>query len=175
MEYFMLSQKKNIPNTVNLYITTDKFYQRQQVIDKEQADEVNEVTNIFVESNKNNFYPDVIDTPIFLVSDNIKKLIECYDDSPINKCVVLTDSILKEQRIYWLMLLDKIDCLSEKTEFKKDNTLKKLVLDKKKIGNKKIFRIDGIVEKIVVVNLDIAESLLRRFLSGIELTKIESV
>jgi hypothetical protein len=77
--------------------------------------------------------------------------------------------------VYWLTLIDKIECVSEESEFKKDKSIKKLVLDKEKIGNKKIFRVEGVVEKIIVINQDIAESILRRYFEGIGIEKIKSI
>ena len=48
-----------------------------------------------------------------------------------------------------------------------------MVLDKTKIEDKKIFRVANLKEYPVIINLDIAESLLRRFLSGIDITRVE--
>ena len=175
MEYFILSQKGNIPNTVEVRIKANAPNEPKSELLKEQTDQIKAVTRIPVTSDVNNFYPDVIDGPVFIVSDQIKKLIEIYDDSPVWKCVALLDHVLKKQSIYWLPLLDKIDCVSDETEFYKDKSLKKLVLDKEKIGNSKIFRVASISRKLVVVNLDIAESILRRFFQGIKLEKVDCV
>jgi len=175
MEYFILSQKQNIPNGIIPHILSDKFYERKQVIEKDQAGEVNDVTSIMITHNPSNVYYDVIDEPVFLVSDAVKKLINIYDDSVVFKFVMLTDEVTKHQEVYWLAMIDKIDCISDKCEFYKDNSLKKLVLDKEKVSGKKIFRVDGIREKIVVISLDLAESMLRRYFVGVELTRAEAM
>jgi copper chaperone CopZ len=175
VEYYIMTSKENIANKVELRIKSDKFYERKMAIGKEEAEEINEISNIYVVSKEDSFYPDIFEIPVVLVSNRLKKLINIYDDREIFKCTVITDIKRKRQEVYWLTLIDKIECVASESEFKKDKTIKKLVLDKEKIGNKKIFRIGGIVEKIIVINEDIAESILRRHFEGIGINKVESV
>ncbi len=175
MEYFSIIQMKDIDNAVELHIETDKFYERQQVLKIEEADKILDSTVMYVTTGKNNFYSDLIDTPIFLVSDGIKEVLAMYTDDLIFKCVTLTDFYEKKQEVYWLALMEELDCISTETKFKKDGTLEELILDKAKINDKKIFRVAGIKEKIVIVDYDISESLFRRDFGGIEIEHIESV
>ena len=51
--------------------------------------------------------------------------------------------------------------------------VKKIVLDGKKVQGKKIFKIKGGDKPLIVVRLDVAESLLRRGFTGIKLTPLE--
>jgi len=175
MKYFILSQKADLPNLVKPLVRADKAYERRQTVTKEEADGIKDVTIVPVISNRDNIYPGVIDLPVFLVSDDVKKMLALYDESLIFKCAVLTDKEQKKQAIYWLTLMDEVSCLAPSTEFHKAGSLKKLVLDTEKTFGRRIFWVGGIREKIVAVNLDIAESLLRRFLLGIQLTQIECI
>lgn len=173
MEYFILSQKQNIPNTIKLNLKTDNGYERRQMIEKQYADDVNDVSIVYTKDKKMSFYADVIDTPTFLISEKVKEVFVNYDDSIIVKCVILSGENSDTKKVYWMPLMDCIDCMSPETEFYKDGSLKKLVLDKAKIEGKKIFRVANLKEYPVIINLDMAESLLRRFLSGIEMTKVK--
>lgn len=175
MEYFSISQMENIPNTVELHLKTDKGYEKQQIIKKEDAKNIADSTVLYVTTNKNNFYPDLIDSPVLLVSDDLKKVLQAYTNDLVFKCVAVTDYYEAVQEIYWLMLMDEVDCISDKSTFKKDDTVEELILDKAKIGNKKIFRVANLSEKIVIVNFDISESMLRREFWGIEFKHIKTV
>ncbi len=175
MEYFSITQMKDIDNAVELHIETDKFYERQQVLKIEDADKILDSTVMYVTTNKNNFYSDLIDTPIFLISDGVKEVLGVYTDDLVFKCVTLTDFYQKKQEIYWLTLIEEVECISSETTFKKDGTLKELVLDKNKIDGKKIFRVAGVKEKIVIMDYDICESLLRRDFGGIDFEHIKSI
>lgn len=50
-----------------------------------------------------------------------------------------------------------------------------LVLNKQKIGRRNLFRLSGLLEYKIVVSLPMVESILRRRLYGVELTKLEVV
>ena len=173
MEYFMLSQKQNIPNAIELNLKTDSSYKRRQIVEKQYADDVNDVSIVYTKDKKISFYSDVIDIPTFLVSEKVKEVFLNYDDNIIVKCVILSGENSDTQKVYWMPLMDSIDCMSSETEFYKDGSLKKLVLDKTKIEGKKIFRVANLKEYPVIIHLDVAESLLRRFLSGIDIIKVE--
>lgn len=175
MEYFSIYQMQDIINAVELHIETDKFYERQQVIKIEDADKVLDATVMYVTTGKNNFYSDLIDTPVFLVSDKLKEVLSTYTDNLIFKCVTLTDFYEKKQLVYWLTLMEEVECISQETKFRKDGTLEKLILDKSKIADRKVFRVGGIKEKIVIIDFDISESILRRDFGGIEIELVESI
>jgi len=174
MKYFILSQEKNIPNTVKLYVKANSPNEPQTELLKEDKAKVKQVTMVEVESSADNFFPSVIEEPVYMISDMVKKVICMYTDEVVWKTAVLLDHGLKQQNIYWLPLVDKIDCLSEKATFKKDGYIENLIINNEKIGNNKIFRIAGIKEKILVINLDIVESVLRRFPDGMKIKEIES-
>lgn len=71
-------------------------------------------------------------------------------------------------------IFQEIECLSEKSELNLNKTVvKKIILDKEKIKNKKIFKIKESLKTLVVIRLDVAESLLRREFKGMCLERLE--
>jgi hypothetical protein len=86
---------------------------------------------------------------------------------------MLADVKKMKQNLYWLCIPKDIEALSCQSEFKMDGSLKKLVISEKKVNFRKIFRITGIIEYIVILNQDVAESILRRDFYGITLKKID--
>jgi len=173
MEYFTIAQKLNIPNTAELLIKADSPVEPRAEFLKDQSKKIKKVTTINVIANDISFFPAVFDKPVFLMSTDLRKVVKMHDDSTIWKNVTLANKGNQKYHTYWMPLLDKIPCLSDKTEFYPDKSLKRMVLDPKKIGNSKIFRIGSIRQKIVVVNLDIAESILRRFINGVRLERVQ--
>ena len=74
----------------------------------------------------------------------------------------------------YIPILEEIESLSEKSEKGVNKTIyKKIVLDKEKIKDKKIFKIKESSKTMVVVRLDVAESILRRKPKGVFLEKLE--
>lgn len=141
----------------------------------EDADQINDLTTLFVQAGKQSVYPDFIDEPVLLVSDELKKLLELYDYHLISKCTVLADIEEKTQKLYWLLLLNHIDCLSNQSTFDKNGQIKDIVINGEQAKGKKIFRIQGIKTPLVIINLDVAESILRRNFWGIQLKKLQTV
>jgi hypothetical protein len=118
-------------------------------------------------------YVDFIEKPVPLLSDRGKQIIEKYVPKLYVKSVVLKDMKQLRQELYWLIVPPRIDCLSEQSEFYKDGTLKRLVIDESKAAPYKIFKVEGIMEEYILIRLDVAESLLRRDFTGIRLKKVE--
>lgn len=71
-------------------------------------------------------------------------------------------------------IFEEIEALSEKSEWNLNKTVvKKIILDKEKIKDKKIFKIKESEKTLIVVRLDVAESLLRREFKGMCLKRLE--
>lgn len=171
MEYYIMSLDKRIKNKFIL----EQFPDGGSVeYDTSNADEVRPHTQLHtIESDKSS-YPDVLEEPLYMVSQKVKDVLDLYDESTIYKRVSMVNLPRKKRTDYYVMLVDRIDCLHEEAEFYPDKSVKRLVLDKEKIAEKAVFKIQGIGPAYMVVTLDIMESLLRRGCYGIRFTKVES-
>lgn len=182
MEYFLFSQDKAMNHVVSLdyrylpkqlkpdieiKLTTDIRWSDQAVFEQ--------CYNFRVISKDSNMYPDYLYQPLPLLSTRMKEIFEAYEQYFSSTASFLSDPVLKIQEIYWLFAVREQDCLDESTELFPNRLLKKMVLNKKKIGTRQIFVVDGILEKRLVVSLDVAESLLRRSMEGIVLTPVTVV
>jgi len=104
----------------------------------------------------------------------MKKIIEKYDRNIVFKTLVLIDSLHDRQENYSLPIFEEIECLSDKAELNLNKTVvKKIVLNKEKIKDKKIFKIKESSKPLIVIRLDVAESLLRRDFRGIKLERLQ--
>lgn len=171
MQYFVMKQDKRVENIITF---PDFPGDKHAVLLKDQAETFNDITTLFVEGHSDKIYPDFIENPVFLVSEELKKVLEMYDSTLIFKTVVLSNVKEQTQKVYWLVLTDILDALSEKTEFYKNGWEKRVVIDEKKVKEHKIFQIKGLQKNELFIHLDVAESILRRNFKCIKLKKIET-
>lgn len=182
MEYYILSQDESIHHTVAINpVWIPKKWKPAKVIERKielMKDDIlygQSSYNFLVKSDSGNVYPDLLEVPLPLISTEMKEIFCSYESHIQCACALLSDRELKKQHVYWLFALERIACLGEGIEFYPNKNLKKLVLDKNRIGSRKIFRIQGIIEKRIIISFDVAESMLRRPLAGINLEKVECI
>ena len=130
------------------------------------------MTVLFTLGDEDSIYPDVVDAPVFMVSDALKKLLYAYDPEVWYRRVTLNQANGEIQKKYWLLLLDCLDACSEKYSNGWD---KRIVLNRERIGRRRVFKVKGILTPKVFVNLEVSESILRREFQGVALRPVESV
>ncbi|AGX41845.1 imm11 family protein [Clostridium saccharobutylicum] len=172
MDYFLLDQDERctcIPELLNLYKSIDK-----RDINLSSADKIDDTIIFYIKSNPNTEFLDVLNKQLFLVSEDMKNILEKYNANIIFKMLPLIDFDNLKQEIYYLPIFEEIEALSEEAELNLDKTvIKKLVLNKEKIQGKKIFKIKESKKDLIIIRLDVAESLLRREFKGIAIKRVE--
>jgi hypothetical protein len=173
MEYFILGQDKRITNAVkpigvSELVAKTGFTTRNWGALDDLPTQVNIAQKDYQE------YVDFIANPLPLISDKLKQLFQKFDPDIFFKPVLLADQKQIRQNLYWLMVPQNCDCLSSDSEFHKNLTIKRLIIDSKKASGKWIFKIAGIMEAYIFVNLGVAESMLRRDFKGIEFKNVET-
>lgn len=172
MDYFLLKQDKRYSYVPRISDWFSKINVRH--LNLTDADKIKDGIVLYVDSNSNNNYLDVLDNQLFLISEEMKKILEKYDTNIIFKMAVLTDFKNSKQVIYYLPIFEEIEALSEEAEMNLNKTVvKKLLLNEEKIKNKKVFKLKESSKTMVIVRLDVAESILRRDFNGVELEKVE--
>lgn len=105
-------------------------------------------------------YPDFIEEPLPLISNRFWTVLnEMKVKSIFFKPVCLTDVNKMTSHLYWLIVPDKINCLSKNSEFYKNGTLKTLKIDREKAGYYKVFKVNGILEDYIIVDEDVVNAL----------------
>jgi 6-pyruvoyl-tetrahydropterin synthase len=172
MDYFLLNQDEEYTNTPKLMDVFNKIDVRN--INLLNAHKIEEIVIFNVKCDEETEFLGILDRNLFLISEEMKKIIEKYDSEIIFKTTPLIDLPHTRQENYYMPIFEEIECLSEKAELNLNKTvIKKIILDKQKIKNKKIFKIKESSETLVVVRLDVAESLLRREFKGMCLERLE--
>ncbi|MFT8349942.1 imm11 family protein [Clostridium saccharoperbutylacetonicum] len=172
MDYFLLKQAEeytNVPMLLDVYKKIDV-----RNINLVKAHKLEEIIIFNVKCTEDTEFLDILDRNLFLISENMKKIIGKYDPGIIFKTIPLIDLENGKQGNYYLPIFQEVECLSEKAELNLNKTVvKKIILDKNKINGKKIFKIKESEKTLIVVRLDVAESLLRREFKGISLERLE--
>lgn len=173
MKYFVLKQDRNLENAIEI----ESFNNSQKMtLLKEDQEKYKDCTNVPVKGNKNSVYPDFMQAPVLLVSDELHKIFKFYENTIIYKIAVFSDIKMEKQKVYRLVLPELLDALSDKAVFLKNGWIDKIVLDADKIGDYNIFQIKAGVDYYFIVSLDVVESMLKRGLFvGIKFEEIEVV
>ena len=88
--------------------------------------------------------------------------------------IAITDFERSVQHIYYLPIFEEVEGLSEKAEYGFNKmVINKIVLDYKKIRDKKIFKLKESDKTAIICRLDVVESLLRRNFEGIAYKKLD--
>lgn len=163
MEYFILRQDQSITNPIIPFKTSEAF------------DDDFVYSSVFGEvvEKENALYLDYLDKPQRIVSDDLKKLLAKYEDNIDFTAIVFTDVKKGTQRLYWIMDIAKKNCISDETTYYPNETMKELVIDPRKVELDCIFQVDSKRESFTIVNLDVAESMLRRPFLGIQLQRVK--
>lgn len=170
--YFTMEEDKRIQNRIRF---RDIESNRMWEFPPEEFEQIQEITVLFMLGDEDSIYPDVIETPLFMVSDRLKQLLEAYDSHVFYRRVVMNQVKENKQKTYWLLLTEKLDCLDESSEWYPNGWDKKIVLNKRQIGSRRVFKAEGVQTPRVFVNLDVAESIMRRNFTGILFREVESI
>jgi len=172
MDYFLLKQDERYTNTPRLMDLFNKMNVRN--INLLNAHKIEDILIFKVKVDEKSEFLDIIDNQLFLISKPVKEIIEKYDGGILFKTLALIDQLHNKQENYYLPILEELEVLSDAAELNLNKTVvKKIILNKEKIKDKKIFKIKESSKTLIVVRLDVAESLLRRNFKGIKLERLE--
>ncbi len=171
MKYFLfMSQEGNkIPQKINCNRGIDIRY-----IHEDKASKLPLWNLVEMESQAEMIFPDILDSPFFVVSRKFFGVVQLYVPNIKYKCINLFCKKDGKNELYFLPIFKEIECLSEKSEFNLNKSIiKKIILDEAIIKDEAIFRIAGFDKSYVIGRLDFVESVLRRGLYGIKLCELE--
>ncbi len=170
MKYYIMSQDKRIQKGIQFA----EFSTQQSIeLGTEYIGKMKKSVTLHVQDEIHTIFSEVIEAPWLMVSDKVYKVIQMYDSDIAFSNAILSLKTQEVPLIYKIVLVDRIDCLHESTEFYKDRSIKRLVLDYGKIREQHLFRIEGISPNYMVVSMAVVESLLRRHCVGIQFQEIE--
>lgn len=166
MEYFYISQDKRYRNSPEIYHFYDKYY--PNLFTPEGFHQIPDKNIIYCENKKTMDMIDIISGPVIFISEAVKKVFYAYDDTICFKLFFLLNINTDQADLYYTSILPKIDCL------KRNKIDDKLYLNDREIAGQYIFKASGEPFKNgIIVNMEVAESLLRRNLKGFNYQRLE--
>ena len=151
LPYFYI--KENFENTRGIRVYTSKDIPRNIDTINERFYEMPRELVLEIEKTKNFIFPDLMMNIYPLISERFREVLILFDIEVFTKRVILIDKESRDMKIYYLLYTKNL----LNTDF---NNLFKAVREE----NEKIS---------FIVNLDFAESLIRRDVKGIEFVEVE--
>ncbi|MGG4213885.1 DUF1629 domain-containing protein [Paenibacillus sp. FSL L8-0638] len=119
-------------------------------------------------------FSDWLSVSTTLLSNPMKRILEKYNVQARFKRVYLINRKDNQSALYWMPHAPAMDVLSSYAEFDiQGQYIKRLVLDHEKVKGNHFFTVQGIREPFFIISIEVAESLLRRNLSGFRLQPVE--
>ena len=157
MKYFLITEEPTIIQRPFILGWQEKIDVRN--IHPESAYKLPKRELVFIRSDPEPLYTDIISIPFFLVSEKVQKTIKMYEPRLVTKELVLLDQGNDKAERYFLPIFDEVDCLGEGTLYNLNRSeIRKAVLDRHRIGEHCIFRLAGVEKQYIVGNLDVVES-----------------
>ncbi|KAF6570926.1 hypothetical protein JDW19_14580 [Paenibacillus polymyxa] len=172
MDYFLLKQDvryTHVPALQKVMETIDPW----KLYDLQPEDIVKPLM-FHVKADAESIFIDYLEGPIPLISDALKRLVQAYVPEMPMKLTILTQIEQRIQKNYYIPFVERLAAVHPESEWNLDQSvLRKLVLRADAIRGHKIFRIQESATPMIIVRLDIAESILRRDYTGIALEQIQ--
>lgn len=166
MKYFQIKEDRLIGATNPM----------RMVNSRQTFDEVELSATGEIDYADNRLNPDFLSIPPIVVVESIKRLFEDYQADTESKAVYFNDIAQQKQFVYWWLELPLTqECLHEKTTYGNNGEIVELVLQAERANMYNIFRIKHQNQEYWIINLAVAESLLRRGLNGFVLEEVRSL
>lgn len=172
MEYFELMVDPSISNPIQIQHVDHSVYKNDATY--EEFDAAPKMTVGYFDNSPQTEIYDLLGQPAFLISDNLKRLFALYvPEMPFKGIRVYANDLEdNESPLYWWPYIPLIECLSSQATKYPTGMLEHFILDRNALHGEDIFRVDSILENKVVISLSIAESMIRRKMTGFTLKPI---
>ncbi len=170
MDYFWIQRDKRYSNLPRIR----QFIIRYRASDftVEGAHRIKDRNVVFVDSEMSLDYADVIDGQVFLISEGVKNVFQMYDPSISYKTFCLLNNVCMDLKMYYAPIMPISDGTDFSSDFNKKRDRRTLPALKQEYLKRPIMRIRELAPDGVIIRLDVAESLLRRGLYKMNLTRM---
>lgn len=172
MKYFELISDPDISNPIHIKRIDTNIYHNG--ISQEEFDAIKRLQVVYFDNTPQVEFCDVLQDPAFLVSDALKRVFVLYEPEMKFKGLQLYASDLEDNTapLYWMPYITPITCLSSQSKIYPNGMLESMILDYDMPTCHHIFRVAGILEYKIIVSLSVAESIIRRKLSGVSFVPV---
>lgn len=172
MNYYMLQQDTKSQETPRLINWFQAIPVEDMVV--ERYDRLPQVMVIETTTSPNTQYKELVVSPLLLLPKEAGRLLKAFEPWMEFRDVILWDSEKKKNHKYVFPLLQRYDCLSEKSILNRDKSiLEKGILKRENIPDKVLFMPDGVKSRTVFAREDFIEALLQNGFLGYKWIKLE--
>lgn len=169
MDYFWLRQDHCYLHTPVIKGFHEKT--RRSDFTVESAASIPERNIVYCDSEEKQEFIDILDGQLCLVSKTVRNVFRMYEKGITYKFFCFLNNITGEYANYYAPIIPATYCLAEGIPVQKND----IKIKQEAISEASIFRAENQEKEIIVVRLDVAESLLRRNLQGIELIRLKCI
>lgn len=170
MKYFLIKMDQKFDTAPEVKGWFDKIKHSNICVKRSHNIEKRQL--LFIESNPNTVFPDILTFPFFLVTAVVRDVVRLYEPNVLFKQIVLLDPRYSKTCTYYLPILNEVDCLSGEHRPGKAVNSNCIKVDTQKISDQSIVYAMLKEKRCVVANLSIVESFLRRGVVGVDLEEI---
>lgn len=124
--------------------------------------------------NQYSYFLPFIETPLFMVSDRMKKILEIYQNKTLYRPCALGLVKSKKVQVYWFIRPKTITCLTDEIQSQVLYSEDDIVLEKEKIKYNKVFQIDTFSGTYFVIDEEVLEHLLRSGITEFRMTRLKT-
>jgi len=170
MKYFELTLNsviyKNAPSLINWYGIQDV-----RLIKWDSYHKLKNRNIYTIESSTETVFTDIISFPFLLVSSKVKDTIQMYGDKVVFKETILLDAKNQTDKVYYLPVMQENSKIKLAYAMKTKNSVCNKNVPEW-VNERNIFWISEKGKRHTIINLDLAESLLRRKAIGLQLKEV---
>lgn len=116
-----------------------------------------------------------IERPTFIIKSEIKYIFELFQPKSRFYNISYGNAELSIVENAFIFKPISIDCLDESSKFLKNGMIKEIILNESKISSQSVFKINNIIENILIVNLLVLELILSSNIFLIEFEELKTV
>lgn len=175
MEYFRLCQNKKMNNVFSVTGLDTQVYMANPT--EQQFQKIPESMVTYFHYRSDYEVADYMATPVPMLSEELRKVFAMYNPQMEFKSIQCyadeEKDVYKMAPAYYIYYTENTRCLHKDAIIAPNGSVSNLILDKNRMNGEDIMIIDGVPEKITIVSLAVAESIMRRNMFGIDFQEIE--
>lgn len=125
--------------------------------------------------NQYSYFLPFVETPVLMVSDSLKKILEIYQNKTAYRPCALGLTKIRKIQVYWFIKPKIINCLKADIQNEIMYSAEDIILDKGKIGSNKVFQLDTISGTYFIIDQEVLEHMLRAGITEYGMTELKTV
>lgn len=175
MEYFRLRQSDGLCNPFCVQGLDPGIYKANPT--EKDFEQIPKMLVTYFDYAPDSDIPEYVLTPTPMVSKRLRDVFQMYDEEIKFKGVQCYPNRIEDAALaaplFWAYYCEQLPCLHSKAGLAPNGAVMDLIINKNKLRGRDIIVIGGIQEKITIVSLAVAESIMRRNIFGVSFEEVD--